>query len=772
MRIVLDLQACQASSMQRGIGRYSMALALAMARNPAGHDLRIVLNDAYPDSVAAIRQAFDSLLPQSHITTFAVPLPASEADPRNRWRLHSAERIREHYLAGLRPDVVHVASLFEGLGDNAITSVPHDEGRFASAVTLYDLIPLVYKERYLGDPSVAAWYRRKLENIKRADLLLAISGSARREGAELLGLPPERIVNISSAVDARFHPRVLAPQARSALLARLGLRREFIMYTGGIDYRKNIEGLIEAYAGLAPPLRRQYQLAVVCSVQAPERVRLERLAAKRGLAQDELVLTGFVSDDDLVALYNCTALFVFPSLHEGFGLPVLEAMACGAAVIGSNTSSIPEVIGRADALFDPARIGDIGAAMAAVLADPARQASLRAHGLAQAARFSWEASARRAIEAFEEAHARHPRTHATRVAAGGAAPARPRLAWVVPAVPARSPAGLLAALAQYYDIELVPAQEGAWFEANADGFERIVYQVGNVAGLAPLLDLLERHPGMVVLDDFFLGQAISDAEAGQGPAGRYYRALYLAHGYAALAEEKDTGRAASCLAYPCNKTVLDRATGVIVPAADMLAQATHWYGAACAAGWRVLAPAAAPAHAAALYHDAIEAAAHEGARAAERRLLAAIAALGSAVPEADLLQTAAAIAANRPRGGARQVLVDVGQPPAPAEEALLRALLTQAPPGWRIEPVRHDGSRYCYARRFTLGLIGRADLELDDAVADAGAGDAWLTLVPDGAAAPAAWLARGVVACSFDAGANVDGAAGLLAAALDRAGRA
>ena len=406
MRILLDLQACQASSMHRGIGRYSMALALAMARNSAGHDLRIVLNQDYPDSVLALRKAFDGLVPQSHITTFAVPVPAGEVDPRNAWRVQAAERIRERYLASLRPDVVHVASLFEGLGDNAVASLLHGEGRFDTAITLYDLIPLMRKERYLGDPNVAAWYYRKLDSMKKAELLLAISESARGEGIALLGLAPERVVNISSAVDDSFRPLELAPERRGALLRQHGLTRPFIMYTGGIDYRKNIEGLIEAYAQLPAALRRQYQLAVVCSIQNPDRFRLERLAAKLGLAGDDLVLTGFVSDDDLVALYNCTALFVFPSLHEGFGLPALEAMACGAPVIGSNASSIPEVIRRADAMFDPASSAAICASMVAVLGDPARQADLRAHGLAQAKRFSWDASAQRALAAFEELHAR------------------------------------------------------------------------------------------------------------------------------------------------------------------------------------------------------------------------------------------------------------------------------------------------------------------------------------------------------------------------------
>ena len=967
MRLILDLQACQASSMHRGIGRYSIALALAMARNSAQHDLRIVLNEAFPDSVAALRKKFGALVPASAISSYATPLPAAEADPANAWRVRAGERIREHHLASLRPDLVHVASLFEGLSDNSVTSVLHGQGHFDTAVTLYDLIPLLRKERYLGDPNIAAWYYRKLQSLKNADLLLAISGHAREEAIGVLQLAPEAVVNMSSAVDEIFVPRSLAPDARAALLARHGLRRPFIMYTGGIDYRKNIEGLIEAYALLPGEVRRRYQLAVVCSIHDPDRVRLQRLAAKLKLAEDDLVLTGFVSDDDLVSLYNCTALFVFPSLHEGFGLPALEAMACCAPVIGSDASSIPEVIGRADALFDPTSVPAIAGAMARVLGEPAFEADLRAHGLVQARQFSWDASARRAIAAFEETHAR--RAGARRVAVASALDLprrRPRLAYVSPLPPQRSgiadySVDMLPELARYYDIELILAQDSVdhdwtrhnfpsrsldWFERHAQAFDRILYQIGNSAFHTHMFDLLERHPGTVVLHDFFLSGAVSHAENDHPVLNHYCRTLYQAHGYRPLLEEQALGRAASTQAYPCNKPTLDRATGVIVHSEYSLALARHWYGPAFARDWRALPllrklPAGAdkaaarrtlglgdddfvlcsfgivsvpkcnddiveawlastlaqdprchlvmvgeagndrfglalqariaphpriritgyvddaryhgwlaaadgaiqlrrgsrgetsggildclaaslptiinahgsaaefpaevcvrledafskdelrqaierlhgdaalrtrlagaararieavhaPARVGVLMRDAIEALARDSQGAAEGRLMASLAAIGDGAAQADLLQAAAAIAANRPRNGARQVLVDVtalaaadaASAGAAAERALVRSLILAAPHGWRVEPIRHDGSRFRYARRFGLDLIGRSDLQLEDTAVDAGPGD--LALAPGGAPLPPAWATRGVALCRLEEGRLVD----------------
>ena len=148
------------------------------------------------------------------------------------------------------------------------------------------------------------------------------------------------------------------------------------MYTAGIDHRKNIEGLIDGYALLPDEIRRNHHLAIVCAAQAEPISAIRQRARKQGLGEDELVLTGFVSDEDLVVLYNICSGFCFPSIHEGFGLPALEAMQCGAATIGSNTSSIPEVIGRADALFDPHDKIDIAGLLHQLLTDANFRTSL------------------------------------------------------------------------------------------------------------------------------------------------------------------------------------------------------------------------------------------------------------------------------------------------------------------------------------------------------------------------------------------------------------
>ena len=124
------------------------------------------------------------------------------------------------------------------------------------------------------------------------------------------------------------------------------------MYTGGIDYRKNIDNLIRAYGELNKDVIKNTQLVIVCSIRDYDRDILLKIATESGIDKDRIIFTGFVSDDDLVKLYNLCDIFVFPSMYEGLGMPIIEAMKCGAPVIGANNSSIAEIIGLQEALFD------------------------------------------------------------------------------------------------------------------------------------------------------------------------------------------------------------------------------------------------------------------------------------------------------------------------------------------------------------------------------------------------------------------------------------
>lgn len=379
-----------------------MALARAIVRNAGEHEVWVVLNDLFPESVELMRHAFADLLPAERIAIYSLP-PLTLYRGVDDWRTTAAELIREHAIAELNPDVVHISSLFEGYVNNNVTSIKKLYPEMLTAVTLYDLIPYLNPDKYLVDAGFKQHYMRKIEALKRADILLAISAYCGEEAASELGIPRDRITNISSAVSDAFKPLEFSASERSALFSKFGITRPFVMTTGVVEPRKNLEGLIVAYSRIPAELRKQYQLFMVCQATESNSEKLYQLAKANGLQPDELVLAAYVSDNELVALYNLCHLFIFPSLHEGFGLPALEAMACGTAVIGSGTTSIPEVICREDALFDPLDQSQMTEMMQRALEDETFWQSLRETAIERASKFSWDKTGQRALKAFEEA---------------------------------------------------------------------------------------------------------------------------------------------------------------------------------------------------------------------------------------------------------------------------------------------------------------------------------------------------------------------------------
>ncbi len=418
MRIVIDLQGIQSvSSRSRGIGRYAMALSRAMAKNAGDHEIWLVLNRAFDDSISSIRKAFDGLVPADRIRTFSAPTGLGAAGLANVWRVRAAELLREAFLADLRPDVVLVSSLFEGLADGSVTSVGLLGPDLATAVTLYDLLPHLHRDSYLADPGIRPWYERKIESLTRAQLLLTVSEFARQEARDALNLAKHQVVNISAGISARFKPVPLGHAELQGLLTRYELNRPFIMCSGAFAPRKNLDRLIKAFALLPGDIRDGHCLLLVGKASTADQGRLLALAEKLGVGS-QLRLAGYVQDEELVSLYSHCAIFVFPSLDECFGRPALEAMACGAATIGSNSSSIPEVIDFPDALFDPTDQQAIAAKIEEVLTDDNLHRRLCEHAPLQAAKFSWDASARRALAAFEQLFDAKPSLSPDQEAAG------------------------------------------------------------------------------------------------------------------------------------------------------------------------------------------------------------------------------------------------------------------------------------------------------------------------------------------------------------------
>jgi ADP-heptose:LPS heptosyltransferase/glycosyltransferase involved in cell wall biosynthesis len=401
MRILIDLQALQTGSRLRGIGRYATALAKAIIKNRGDHEIWILLNGLFEDAINPIKEDFASILPADHIVVFSAPSPAQALVAENAWRIDAAELIREWMINALTPDVLLIVSLFEGPSEPGIVSIGQLETKTKIAVILHDLIPFLDPERYLDHGLGRQWYYSKINFLRSADLLLAVSDSSRREAIDALGFDSSRVVTIESAADERFTNVNISLEESRIFLEEIGIRRRFIMHASKIEPRKNFEGLIRAFAHLSYAVRNVHQLVLVGEHRPDEQLALRRVASDAGLASDDLVFAGHVSDSELTALYSLCTLFVFPSFHEGFGLPALEAMCCGAAVIGSNATSVPEVIGREDALFDPYSDQSIAAVIERALTDAEFHESLRAHALQQSKRFSWDRTAQLALRGME-----------------------------------------------------------------------------------------------------------------------------------------------------------------------------------------------------------------------------------------------------------------------------------------------------------------------------------------------------------------------------------
>ena len=401
MRLVIDMQGAQSASRFRGIGRYTVSLVRQLVQVAQHHEVILLINAALNDGADAIIEEFRPVVARERIVAFEPMIPLSFSTLGNRARALAMEPMREAVLVDLEPDVVLLTSLFEGFHDDALTSIGGYSADIPTAVIHYDLIPLSSPE-YLSDESQALFYQRKLEQLQAADLLLAISEASRDDAIDRLELDGGQIVNIGAAVEPDFCPAGRNPSLVSAVHSHLGISRAFVLYVpGGFDSRKNLERLLDAFSKLSETVRQQHQLVITGRLDCGRIKILRDLAAEYGVSQEELLLTDYVSDEGLLSLYFSAALFVFPSLNEGFGLPVLEAMSCGTPVIASNVSSLPEVVGNAEALFDPTDVAAMAKLMERGLTDIDYRQRLLASGLQQAKQFSWERTAALALESLE-----------------------------------------------------------------------------------------------------------------------------------------------------------------------------------------------------------------------------------------------------------------------------------------------------------------------------------------------------------------------------------
>lgn len=361
-----------------GIGRYAIELTRALlaeasARRP---ELEFTILTA-PQTSPAVLEALGGRCAAHYV-------PARSSVLRSLVFLPAT-------LRRLRIDIFH------GM-DHVGIPLAGREGK--CVVTVHDLIPLLLPRTFTRRHRTIV--RLALARVRRrADLVLVPSRAVQRDVVERLGVEEERVVVVPHGCEARFRPARGAADAAalSAAAGRLGLPPRYVLAVGTLEPRKNLTTLLHAYA----------RLRAAAAAPPPELV----LAGARGwldgpvrqtvraLGLEAVVrLPGFIDDDDLPAVYRGAELVVFPSLREGFGLPLLEAMASGVPVVASSAPALPEVAGGAALLVDPLDVEAMAAAAARALRDQPLREKLRAAGIARAAQFSWTAAARQTLDAY------------------------------------------------------------------------------------------------------------------------------------------------------------------------------------------------------------------------------------------------------------------------------------------------------------------------------------------------------------------------------------
>jgi glycosyltransferase involved in cell wall biosynthesis len=274
-------------------------------------------------------------------------------------------------------------------------------------VTIHDMVNLFYNEEKVSALHMSLRRYRFRRGLTRAARVIAVSDATRRDVENLLGVPANRITRVYNAPDPAFlgRDRAAGEEERRLMMERYQIDRPFLLYAGAIRHHKNLPRLVEAFAVLreqlaAHPVYGDLRLVIIGDTIS--RYPAVRQAMLKSKVEHAVRFLGFVPFETLRCFYEAAAAFVFPSRHEGFGLPPLEAMACGTPVVTSNVSSLPEVAGDAAMLVNPGNVFDIARGVRDVLTDEPLRAELVRRGRVQAARFSWERAAHEVLAIYED----------------------------------------------------------------------------------------------------------------------------------------------------------------------------------------------------------------------------------------------------------------------------------------------------------------------------------------------------------------------------------
>ena len=401
MRIIIDIQGCQSEgSRGRGIGRYSLSLIKSLISNFPDNVYILFANASLIDIQSEFRE---ELVDNKYkVFYFKWYSPGPFNDDINRIDSNSmiAVKMRSYAASILNGDLILITSFFESQYDNCITEFDTSFDLPKNVSILYDLIPLINKDVYLSSSNIRTHYYDQLSKLVKFDALLTISKSCLFEAQKHLKIDSNSLYNISSACDEKLF-KIDKDLSDDCSINILGLG-QYLFYAGAADPRKNLKNLVIAYSKLPKTLILKHRLVFAGKILDIERDWLKEWMFEYNLPSEYVTILGYVSDAELLRLYQSCYLFIYPSFHEGFGLPVLEAMTCGAPVIASNTSSIPEVVNNNNALFNPYDVEEITNIILKCLQDKEFYYKLKAQSLENSKIFSWDKTSKLAMQAFNE----------------------------------------------------------------------------------------------------------------------------------------------------------------------------------------------------------------------------------------------------------------------------------------------------------------------------------------------------------------------------------
>ncbi|WP_269623841.1 glycosyltransferase [Prochlorococcus marinus] len=399
MKIVIDLQGLQIDgNRKRGIGRYCLEITKALIKYYPKNEYILFTNSNLFD----LRNDFiDELNNKNYnLTYFQCPTVGdlNESYSGKYSSFWLSTQLRSYALSLINADIILITSFFDGFRNNTLVS--HDKSFQLPPIVsiIYDLIPLIHSDQYLNnDQEFKLFYLKKIEELSNLDGLLAISQSSLREANQYLDIKSDLIFNISAACnDNKFTPVVSNLNVDTAYLGK------FLLYCGATDPRKNLSRLIEAYASLPVQLIFKHKLVLTGPYTDEEKSLIQEWMINFGLPPEYVVFLGFITDIELANLYRTCYLLIFPSLHEGFGLPVLEAMHCGAPVIASNLTSLPELLGDQRFLFDPYNVKEISYLIQKSLTDNIFYQSICSNSKERRKNYSWKKTSIKTIKSLKQ----------------------------------------------------------------------------------------------------------------------------------------------------------------------------------------------------------------------------------------------------------------------------------------------------------------------------------------------------------------------------------